>query len=236
MNCEQLQKDFFPAELTLKLFGNQTQLLDKLTLINNYIEEVRASFDEHVLKIIQNNQIAHIYWMSNHYPEAITHFEIVVENMEAEDSPSKYLLAINLLIRGNRLLSNYKEAKKWIALAFGNSDIFHPFENLINLNDYADLVIDSGKAFDENHIPLIQSIIDKLGFPEKLEDPVKTIQSMTKRNKLWSRKLSEWTIKYEESDLDERIKGIEQYIDSCEIEWYRDYAKNSLEKLKNKKS
>ena len=165
MNREQPRKDIFPAELILKLFGNETHLPDKLKLINDYIEEVRDSFDEDVLKIIKNSQIAHIYWMSNQYPEAITHFEIVVENMGAEDSPSKYFLAINLLIRGNRLLSNYKEAEKWIALAFENSDIFHPFENLINLNDYADLVIDSGQSFDEIHNHLIQSIIYKLGFP-----------------------------------------------------------------------
>lgn len=234
MNREQLQKDFFPTEIMHNLFKNELQLRDKIKLINNYIDKVRDSYDADVLHIMQNNQIALTYWMSEQYSQAIAYFELAVEKMKPEEDPSKYILALNLLIRGNRLLSNYQEAEKWVSLAFETTDIFHSFENLAILNDYADLITDTGQTFDENHIPLIQSIIRELGFPEKLDDPIETIRSMTKRNKLWNRKLSEWTIKFGESELDVSMKELEKYIDSCEIEWYRDYAKDSLEKLKSK--
>ncbi len=236
MNREQLQKDFFPKEVMLKLFRDSTHLESKIELINDYIDEVRDSYDEDVLQIIQNNQIAHTYWMSEQYAQAIAHFEIVVENMEPEDYPSNYILVLNLLIRGNRLLSNYKEAEKWIALAFGNSKIYHPFDNLIILNDYADLIADSGQAFDESHNPLIQSIIDELGFPEKLKDPVETIRSMNKSHKYWARKLTSIEADSLKPDLDLTIKEYEEYAVSCEIEWYRNYAKNTIERLKIKKA
>ncbi|MEP2348322.1 MAG: tetratricopeptide repeat protein [Algoriphagus sp.] len=236
MNREQLQKDFFPAEIMLQLVKQEIPLSDKIKLINSYLDKVRDSYDAEVLKIKQHNQLAHIYWMSEHYEEAIAHFEIVVENMEAEDYPSLYSLALNLLIRCNRLLSNYQEAEKYATLAFASFDTFHPFKKLNILTDYADLIADSGKIFDENYISIIQATIDELGFPEKLDDPIETIRSMSKRNQVWNRKLSDWTIKYRESDLDEKKRELVQYIDSCEIGWYKDYALNTLEILQNKKA
>ena len=238
MNLEQLKKDIFPSELTIKLYRDipYSEVDSKIKLINEYIEEVRGSFDDDVLKLKQHNQIAFCYWMAEQYPQAIKHFEMVVKNMELEDYPSMYFLALNLLIRGNRLLSHYKGAEKWVALAFDDTEIFHAFENLINLNDYADLISETGQGFNKNYIPLIQSIINELGFPEKLEDPVTTIWSMNKTQKFWARKLGEIDIKSVKSDLNVIIKEYENYIGACEIGWYRNYAKNAVEKMKQKQN
>ncbi|TXE11027.1 hypothetical protein [Algoriphagus aquimarinus] len=236
MNREQLNSNFFPTELMLKLYRDipDSEYESKIKLLNDFIDEVRGSYDEDVLKIKQHNQIAHIYWMSEQYPQATKHFEIVVEIMEPEDYPSLYFLAINLLIRGNRHLSNYEEAEKWVSIAFENTEIFNTANNLINLNDYADLITDSGQAFEKKYIRLIKLIIDELGFPEVLEDPVETIRSMNKTHKFWARRLGEMELGSVRSDLTVTIGEYEDYIKSCEIEWFRNYAKNAVEKMKNK--
>ncbi|PZX52060.1 hypothetical protein [Algoriphagus chordae] len=234
MNKEQLKKDIFPAELMLQLFRDIPDVESKIRMVNEYIEKVHGVYDEDVLLIKQQNQIAHIYWISEQHEQSIHHFEIVVESMEVEDYPSLYFLALNLLIRGNRILSNYKAAEKWVALAFESSGIFNPAENLINLNDYADLLTESGKVFENKHMPLIQSIIDEYGFPEKLEDPITTIRSMRKSYQYWARKLGEMELKSAESSLTDNILAYENYTKSCEIGWFRNYASNSLDRLKSK--
>ncbi|MEB2775992.1 tetratricopeptide repeat protein [Algoriphagus sp. D3-2-R+10] len=238
MNRELLNSNFFPKDLMLKLFSDisDSDVETKISLINDHIDEVGDSYDEDVLKIQQHNLIAFCYWMAEQYPQAIKHYEKVMEILKPEDSPQIYFLALNLLIRGNRLLSHYEEAEKWITLAFDDTDILNAFENLINLNDYADLISETGQGFKKNYIPLIQSIINELGFPEKLEDPVTTIRSMNKTQKFWARKLGEIEIGSVRPDLSVTIKGYENYIESCEIDWYRNYAKNAVERIKQKQN
>ena len=234
MNREQLQIDFFPTELMLKFYRDipESEYETKIKLVNDYIEEVRDSYDEDVLKIKQQNQIAHIYWTSEHYPKAIYHFEIVVESMEPEDYPSIYFLALNLLIRGNILLSNYKEAEKWAELAFENHHLADAISNLHILNDYCDVITKTEIFLDKKYHPLIQSIIDEYGFPEKLGDPVETIRSMTVRHRYWNNMLSEIRL-INRQDSPEYIKELENYRDSCEIEWYRNYVSKTLNNLRS---
>ena len=236
MNREQLQKDFFPTELMLKLYRDipESEYETKIKLVNDYIEEVRHSYDEDVLKIKQQNQIAHIYWTSELYQQAINHFEIVVKSMEPEDYHSIYFLALNLLIRGNILLSNYKEAEKWAELAFENHHLADAISNLHILNDYCDVITKTETFLDKKHHPLIQSIIDEYGFPEILGDPVETIRSMQKRYKFWARKMGELELASVSTDLNYTILAYENYINSCEIEWFRKYALESIENIKNK--
>ncbi|PZX53437.1 hypothetical protein LV84_03161 [Algoriphagus ratkowskyi] len=236
MNREQLQKDIFPAELILKLFGNETKLPDKITLINDYIEGVKGSYDAEVLKIIQNNQIAHIYWEAGNYEHAIAHFEIVVENMEPEDKPSLYFLALNLLIRSNRMLSKIEKALTWSIQALNNSHIATENYRLINLKEYAELLTDTEENFDDKYLPVIKSIIDFYGIPIEVNDPIDTVKLIHQMHSYWAKKLTVLEAKIRKSDPDMMIREYEEYASSCEIEWYRNYAENSLERLKNKKS
>ncbi|WPR73455.1 hypothetical protein [Algoriphagus sp. NG3] len=236
MNLEQLRKDIFPSELILKLYKDipDTQYEEKIKLVNNYIDEVRDSYDEDVLKIKKHNQIAFCYWMAEQYPQAIQHFEMVVENMEPEDYPPLYFLALNLLIRGNRILSNYEVAERWAELAWKNHNFAHAISNLNILNDYTDLITDSETILDKKYYPLIQSIIDEYGFPEELEDPIETIRSMHQRHKFWSNKLSKTVITFRKSTQEEYTEKLEQYVKSCEIEWFQNLARETLVKLKSK--
>ncbi|MCE7053365.1 hypothetical protein LZF95_01665 [Algoriphagus sp. AGSA1] len=234
MNLEQLRKDIFPSELILKLYRDipNAQYEEKIKLVNDYIDEVQDIYDEDVLKIKKHNQIAFCYWMAEQYPLAIQHFEMVVENMEPEDYPHLYFLALNLLIRGNRILSNYEIAEKWAELAWENHHLAHAISNLHILNDYTDVITETKTILDKKYYPLIRSIIDEYGFPEELEDPVKTIRSMNQRHKLWSIKYGEIVMTFRKSDHEKYIRELEQFIDSCEIEWYRNYAEKTVERLK----
>lgn len=236
MNREQLNSNFFPPELMLKLFRDipDSEVESKIKLVNEYIDKVRGSYEEDVLKIHQQNQIAHIYWSSEQFLKAVDHFEIVVKNLKPADSPQIYFLAINLLIRGNAFLSNYKTAKKWAEVALENHHLANTNYNLNILNDYTDVLSETETGLDKKYFPLIQSIIDEYGFPEKLVDPVETIRSMKKRHKYWARKMSEMELESVSSDVTVTIDAYEDYIESCEIGWFRKYASNTLARLKNK--
>ncbi|RAI89330.1 hypothetical protein [Algoriphagus yeomjeoni] len=236
MNREQLQRDFFPAEIMLKLYrdlaGSGAEA--KIELIDEYIEKVRDSYDEDVLYIKQHNQIAHIYCMSEQHKQAISHFEMVVEKMAPDDYPPIYFLAINLLIRSNCILTNYDVAKKWGELALKNHHHADPISKLHILNDYMDVLSETETDLDKKHYSVIQSIIDEYGFPEKLGDPVETVRSMNKRHKFWARKMGDLTLAYAKTDGANTFEDLEQYIESCEIGWYKVHALKSLDLLKNK--
>lgn len=234
MNREQLNADFFPSSLMLKLFSFEpkAELESKIILINEYVDEVRDSYEEDVVRIHLNNQIAFSYWMAERHEFAIKHFKIVVEKMEPADSPILYFQALNLLIKGNRILSNLPEAEKWAALALENHALTHTISNLHNLNEYAEVLLNSGKSFDKKYNSIIQSIIDEFGFPETLEDPIETIRSMNKTHSLWAKKLTALEANYLKPGLESTIKKYEEYAASCEIEWYRNYSLNSLKQLK----
>lgn len=236
MNCEQLQKDFFPPELMLKLVGNETQLHDKLTLINDYIAEVRDFYDEEVLQIIQNNQLGFSYWLAEKYEQAIKHFKLVVENMHPEDNSPLFFLALNLIIRSNRMLSKIEEALNWSIHALDYSHFATANYKLINLKEYAELLIDFKGNFDDKYIPVIQSVIDFFGIPAEVINPLDTVKLIHKMHSFWAKKLTVLEANFRESDLDLMIMEYEAYTSSCEIEWYREYAFKTLEILKNKKS
>ncbi|WP_439488271.1 hypothetical protein [Algoriphagus sp.] len=236
MNLEQLQKDFFPPEIIFKIYRDipDTKYEEKIKLVNDYAKKVKESYDEDVVKVRLNNQLAHIYWESEQFAQAIYHFEIVIDNMEPEDYPSIYFLALNQLIRCNRILTNYEVAERWAELAWEKHHLAHAISNLHILNDYTDVITESKTILDEKYYPLIQSIIDEYGFPEELSDPVETIRSMNQRHKLWSNKYGEIARNLRKFEAEENIKKLEEYIESCEIEWYRNYAEKTVDRLKNK--
>lgn len=236
MNREQLQKDFYPPEIMLKLFGDETELQDKLTLINNYIEGVRGTYDEDVLRIFQNNQIGYSYWLAGKHEQAIEHFKLVVENMHPEDNPSLYFLAINLLIRSNRMLPKIEEAFTWAIHALDNSNFASANYNLTSLKEYAEIIRDMNKDFDDKYLAVIQSVIDFFGISVEVKDPIERVKLIHQMHSYWAKRLTVLDANFRESDLDLMIREYEAYTSTCEIDWYKDYALKTLEILKIKKA
>ncbi|UZD22643.1 hypothetical protein [Algoriphagus halophytocola] len=236
MNIEQLKKDIIPPELMLKLYGDipDSEVEAKIELLDDFLEKVRDSYDEDVFKVLRSNQLAVLLWMAKRYQEVITHAEEVVHLLAPEDYPTYYFLSADLLIKCNFILSKYEKAEKWARLALENHQHSSVISNLHILNNYADVRLATNKPLDKKYSPLIQSIIDEYGFPEKLNDPLETIKSMEARHKYWNRQLSE-LILINRSDPPEYLKELENYKNSCEIEWYRNYAQKAINSLKNKK-
>jgi hypothetical protein len=53
------------------------------------------------------------------------------------------------------------------------------------------LISDSKQEFYPSYLPVIQSVIEEAGFPQKLAEPISTIYSMKKADHHWNRKLME---------------------------------------------
>jgi len=90
-----------------------------------------------------------------------------------------YFLTIGLILRCSRLIGNFDQAFFWAKKAF--AEVMHaPGFNfkLDLLQDHGDLISDSKQEFDQSCLPIIQSVIDEAGFPQKLADPISTINSM----------------------------------------------------------
>jgi hypothetical protein len=99
---------------------------------------------------------------------------------------------------------------------------------------YADLVGRTNKPFGQKFIPLIYEVINELGFPETLNDPYKTIDSIQKTNTKWNKRLSEITLTEYKNDAS-KLKAFEEYRQQCPVGWYRNYAGEKIEQLKNMK-
>jgi hypothetical protein len=57
---------------------------------------------------------------------------------------------------------------------------------------------------------------------------------MNQKNKHWARKLGEMELSASaRSEFAETIKEYEDYVKTCEIGWFRNYASNTLDKMKN---
>jgi hypothetical protein len=67
---------------------------------------------------------------------------------------------------------------------------------LLLLEDYADLISDSKQEFYPSYLPVIQSVIEEAGFPQKLAEPISTIYSMKKADNHWNRKLMELNLSH----------------------------------------
>lgn len=235
MNREQLQKDIFPAELMLKLYGGDipdSEVELKIELLDEALEKVRDNYDQDVLTVMRNNHIAVLHWMAKQYQKVIPHAEEVINLLEPQDYPTYYFISIDLLIKCNFILSKYKTADKWARIALENHHLSDTISNLHILNNYTDVLLATKNPLDEKYKPLIQSIIDEYGFPEKLEDPLETIRSMTVRHRYWNKMLSEIRLN-NRPDSPEYIKELENYRDICEIEWYRNYVSKTLKNLRS---
>jgi hypothetical protein len=124
---------------------------------------------------------------------------------------------------------------QWAELAMNNlSQTNNSFDKLSSLVAYADLVGRTNRPFAQKFIPLINEVINELGFPETLNDPNKTIDSIQKTNTKWNKRLSEITLTKYKNEASE-MKAFEEYRQQCPVGWYRNYAGEKIEQLKNMK-
>lgn len=237
MEREQFNREFLNRDMTLKLYRDipQFDFSTKIGLIKSYTDQIKNSYDSEVFEVRLNNEIGFVYWNAKEYALAIKHFEKVISILKPDDYPFLYFNVVCLLIRSNRLISNYGASLLWVEKAIDNISYSESsFVKLDILNEYVDLILESNQSFNDDFTPIIQFIIDDLGFPEKLRDPKETAKSMKKTNGLWNQKLSKVTL-MDKNDKQARIKEFEKYYEACEISWYKNYANDKINKLKEDK-
>lgn len=234
MNDEQkaqLQRDFLPKEIVLQLYRDiaRDDYSTKISVVSNYANTLTDTWDCTILNLRLNNEIAFFFWDAEEYPMAIQHYLKVVEVLKPEDYPSLYFFIIGQLIRCNRHILNFSESLKWADLAFSQINHTHSsFEKLNILKEYVDLLEDSKEAFSIKYIPVITTVIEDLGFPEVLEDPKVTVNSMKDRNKFWNRKMSKITL-MDRNNPQAQIEALEEFQKTCEIGWYKNFAAEMLQ-------
>ncbi|NMM47680.1 tetratricopeptide repeat protein [Marinigracilibium pacificum] len=236
MNVHRYSKDLLSKETTLKLYQDIsiTKVEDKIRLIIHEADIVRSSFDDDVFQVKLNNQIGFCYWEVGDYQKAITHFEKVIDLLNPEEDISLFFLTLNLLIKCNRLTSNYEKGFHWSSIAFNNIDKSKsPFEKLHLLTEYAGLVTDSKTKFDDDFIKFILDVINQFGMNINVNSPIEAINEIHIINGTWNRKYSE-IILTNTKDIAASIELYEEYKRNCPIEFYKNLANEKLVKLKSK--
>ena len=146
-----------------------------------------------------------------------------------------YFLTIGLILRCSRLIGNFDQAFFWAKKAF--AEVMHApgFNFKLDLfKAYADLISDSKLEFDQSYLPIIQTVIDEAGFPQKLAEPISAINSMWEMHQYWNRELMELTIA-QHQNKESLLEEYQQYHNTCEIGWCRDYADKAISEIKKKK-
>ncbi len=236
MNIQQLRSDFLTKEVVLQLYRD-TPLADyktRIATLEKHANPLKSTYDAEVYEVKMNDHIGFFYFEAKKYSLAIEHFSKVLEIMKPEDYPFLYFHVLGLLIRCNRLIKNYDEAVLWFETGVSTIEkVDSSFEKLNLLQEYVDLLLDARKIFNQEYNWIIQSIIDDLGFPETLSEPVQTIQSMRERNRIWNRNLGKIKLLGRDNKTLMLIK-MEEYYQNCEIQWYKNYAADRIAELKAK--
>lgn len=234
MSKEKPHREFFSKEVVLKLYRgfDLSDYESRIAFVKEEAEKVRRRFDKEIFDKNLSNKIAHIYLDAEKYAEAIPYFETVVQLSKAE-TDAFYLFPIWLLVRCNREIGQFSQAFKWNEKAISLFEFASSFDKLNVLKEYADLIQDSGDAFNSTYKSIIQDIIDDLGFPEKLENPIETIYSMVKTNRNCSRELGKIHI---QAGLDQKtkLKLFQEYYNACEMDWYKNHVAEIIERIKQK--
>jgi tetratricopeptide (TPR) repeat protein len=237
MKQEKYEAVFLTSELTIRLFRDfaDDQFEDKIALIRKYAATIQSTLDPEVFEVKLNEQIGLCYYVGGQYQETIDCNKTILEILKPEDSPMKYFLTIGLIIRCSRLIGNFDQAFFWAKKAF--AEIAHALGFnyiLLLLEDYADLISDSKQEFDQSYLPIIQSVIEEAGFPQKLAEPISTINSMREMHLYWNRKLMELDITHHQNK-ESLLEEYQKYHDTCEIGWYKDYVKKAISEIKKEK-
>jgi tetratricopeptide (TPR) repeat protein len=237
MEQERYNVEFLTPELTIRLWRDfeDDQYEAKIALIREYAATIQSTLDPEVFEVQLNQQIGFCYYNGGQHQKAISCYKTILEILKPEASPMKYFLTIGLIIRCFRITGNYDQAFFWAKKAF--AEVVHaPGFNfkLDLLKDYADLISDSKQEFDQSYLPIIQSVIDEAGFPQKLADPISAINSMREMYQYWNRELMELTVAHHQNK-ESLLEEYQQYHDSCEIGWYKDYADKAISEIKKVK-
>ena len=218
MNTNQLKQDFLPNEIVLKLYRefSTSDFEQRIIFFDNYAQSIKDTIDSEVFDIRYNNQIGFLYWEAGEYSRAIVHFKKVLEILKPQDHSFLYFHILVLLIRSSRMICNYSESLYWVEVGFSiMNSASSSFEKLDILGEYADLLIDTNSDFGLS-TEIIAQIIDDLGFPEQLSDPIDTINSIRNTHRIWNRKLSEISMK-KIPDKNSRINAFEGFKNDCPI-------------------
>ncbi|WP_373524274.1 tetratricopeptide repeat protein [Aquiflexum sp.] len=235
MKKEQFIREFLPTDITLKLYRDipVSDFQVKIDLIKSSAETVRKTFDPRVYEVRLHNEIGHCYFMADKYPLAIMHFQKALEILEPQHNPFIYFNIVGLLIRSNRVIADFPESCRWIEVAFKNIHFADSsFHKLNILKDYVDVLKDRNQPFNNDYCKVIEEIIDDLGFPNGLYDPIDKVNSMKQTNHIWNRKLMEISL-MDRTNVNSLIKAHEDYLQNCPIGWYKNYLKEEIVGIKN---
>ena len=109
MNIKDLNKDFLPRELVLKLFTEipKEKINQRINLVANYAETIKGSMETEAFEVRLHDQFGFIYWEAGSYTKAIEHYTLAIKILRPVDYPFLYFHIVCLLIRCNRLLDKY---------------------------------------------------------------------------------------------------------------------------------
>jgi hypothetical protein len=230
LNLRKNEREFFDTEVTLKLYRefDFNDYEARIAYVKAEAEKVRSHFDQIYYTEKLSNRIAHCYLDAEKFGQAIPYLEKEVELKDKWDS--FYLFPIWLLIRCNTLIKDFEKGLYWSERAFNLFGQASATDKLNVFVEYSKLLTDYEKPFNPDYLQFIQEIIDEQGFPQNLEEPIATIQSLDAMYRKWNRKLSDIHM-MKSADKAEKISLFQKYIEVCEIGWYREYAGKVIAKL-----
>lgn len=206
---------------------------EKLEILDNYIDQVKDSFEPDILLINSNQEKGMIYWDAEKYDLAIPHYEKVMEVLGSLDL--SYYHVAYMLITCNRLNKQWGPSLKWATSTLDNLNNTHSsfYNKLSILNAYSDLLQETGMAFDEKYTPLIDKVILEMGFPPvPAIAPIERIKIIEQEHKNWNHRLMK-VDQISKANKKEIIIALKDYISSCDIGWYKNYAAKRLERIEN---
>ena len=233
MKKEDFEKDLMPPELVLKLTRDipSNNYKEKLSLLHEHFEKLKASnlYHAEVLELKKDEQIAFIYWDASQFEESAFYYEKILNSLTPELAPNSYSMATFMVIRSYRLNRNYSASALWAEKILDKPELLSSFSKLDALSEYVDLINETLSEFNRNYVSIILQIITELGFPVEYKDnPVESIAKIKELNRKWNLKMP--TRRLPDS---ERKKSWEEYINECEVGWYKNYAKERLDEMIN---
>lgn len=237
MNLGELKKDFLPKEIILKLMLDipRENYSEKLEILDNYINQVKDSFEQDILLIKSNNQKGFIYWEAEKYNLAIKHYEKVLEILGPSDYPFLYFHIAYMLITCYRLTKQFGPSMQWAETALNNLNCTDSSfgDKLGILTAYTELLEEAGRPFNEKYTEIIDNVIQELEFPPvSAVEPIKRIKKISQEHKKWNQQLMKVDLISRENK-GELTTALKDYVASCEIGWYKKYAAQRLKRIEN---
>lgn len=230
---EDFDKDLMPPELVLKLIRDFSpeNYEGKLSLVHDHFEKLKSSnlYHPSVLALKEEEQNALIYWDAGQFYKSVLHYESILNSSIVEHAPNSYSMAAFMTIRCYRLIKNYAASMQWSDHVLSRPEILSNFSKLDVLSEYVDLLNETSSEFNKNYVPIILEIITELGFSVEYKDnPVESILTIKELNRKWNLKIP--TRRLPDAG---RKENWEKYILECEVGWYKKYAKQRLDEIKN---